>query len=476
MTLFGYIPNFMKLEKLIMNSMLKKTLLAASVAATFGVNAAVIQPVDTDAMMMGTQLQVISAEGFAIVESIGVGTGADEVLVQVLPEIPTYFQSDILEFVFTGATVDENVSLSTVQLRLASDDTVVAQALEVSDNVVSFVLIDTAAGNTGFDNPLLADAGVALYVDGITLSEVAGPVSASYSIIRGDRTFDSAASTAVVTIGSQFAATVAEELNGVVDVENDRQTFVGGGVSDSFGLTLASTADLLTVTPTDAAITIAGEDLTFLVDEEGDLLASQVGVALNANTVTTTDSVTEDGLVVVELGVDVTGTTTVTLSNSTDEDAPALVAPQSFTADFGVDYELTTNAASTGSIAFNGLDIGAWSLNGATLNVPYMPFGSGITQILYVSNDSDVDGMIEVSALSSTGEVMGPVALNITATAQTVTNIGSATLQALSEAGIQLQGARLDLTFTITAPTDSIELFAAYNSRGDRLAVPVTKN
>lgn len=462
-----------------MNSMLRKTLLAASVAATFGVNAAVITPVDTDGATMGVQLETISAEGFAIVGSIDVGLAAGDVTVQITPEAPNYFREDSLILNVTGATIDTSVPLSGIQLVDAAGTTAFAQAIVVEEDQIVFSLVSTDPNPANpFTNVLTtAAAGVDLFLTGVTFDEVSGPVAVSYFVERGTRDIDPASATSVVTIGSQFAASVETALNGVVDVNNQRQTFAAFGTttsSDSFELTLTSAADLLPVVPSDATIVVEGEDLTFLVDEDGDLLAGQVSVAVNNTATASTDTLTDDGLVSIAIGSDVTGTTMVTLANATGDDAPALVAPQSFTADFAVDYELASNAASTGSIAFNDLNVGAWSLNGASLNVPYLPYGNGLSQVITVSNESDVDGAIEMTVLSDTGEVMGPVMLDVVAAAQSVTSIGGAVSQALSDAGITGRRVNLDITFTITAPSSAVSMFVNYNVRGDRIPVPVT--
>lgn len=144
--------------------------------------------------------------------------------------------------------------------------------------------------------------------------------------------------------------------------------------------------------------------------------------------------------------------------------AATVLRPQEFT------YDATVTYGNSGAkeVASNEA-LGSWVLNGAEVVVPYMPYGPGITQIIYVSNRSDQDGDIYVTAIDEDGNSyeLGMVG---TATAGSVTKITDDVYT-----GLGLDQARVSMTITVNAPSNDVEVFAAYNARGNRLSVQPSK-
>jgi len=96
-----------------------------------------------------------------------------------------------------------------------------------------------------------------------------------------------------------------------------------------------------------------------------------------------------------------------------------------------------------------GLNGGAWVLNGATVNVPYMPYSANASQILYVTNAGSQSGEIEVTAFDDQGNTynLGNVG---TVGANSVKKITAQVGQAL--AGPGFTGGKVSMTITVNAP------------------------
>ena len=100
-----------------------------------------------------------------------------------------------------------------------------------------------------------------------------------------------------------------------------------------------------------------------------------------------------------------------------------------------------------------------------------MPYGSGITQFIYVTNTGNVSGDIEVQGYDQSGTAFGPVAVNATAKAKAVTNITNAVNAALEDAGVNVTTGRVSFTLVINSPSADVEVTSGYNSRGNRVLV-----
>ena len=125
-------------------------------------------------------------------------------------------------------------------------------------------------------------------------------------------------------------------------------------------------------------------------------------------------------------------------------------------------------AAEEGEDTFSaGEDVpaGEWTLNGNVVNIPYMPFAPGISQILYVTNSGDFDGGVYVTAHDEDGTHydLGMVA---TAGASSVTKITAQVKDAL--AAQDFTNGKLSIDVTVNAPDGDITVQAAYNIGSDR--------
>lgn len=118
---------------------------------------------------------------------------------------------------------------------------------------------------------------------------------------------------------------------------------------------------------------------------------------------------------------------------------------------------------------------GAWTLNGASIDVAFMPYTEGTSRILNLTNRSSQTGAISVSARNesgtscpafSAGTIGGNSILNISA----AVDAGIRNCYGASFAG------RVYLTVTANIPGASAELYSGYNRNGSLSTIVNTSN
>jgi hypothetical protein len=301
------------------------------------------------------------------------------------------------------------------------------------------------------------------------------------------------AASRVATIGSvrtQFLApTDVTRLNGVVDVDSGRYQFENGHDTGSLLSATGASSDTLTFTLQNRAddgaavltsiVGVINGDFSFVDGgnttagcQAGDLgaghgLISASGATLSINSDCTklTFTATSAGVVKISLG---TGSSSTTPTNG-----GVLDAPQAFTVDPLTYSYAGAGGGSTGSasVAFSSTgSAGSWTLNGSISKIAYMPYGTGISRIVYITNRSTQSGGVSATAFNDAG-VECEIENVATATKGSVTN-----LSAGLDAGVAAcYGASFNgkVAFEITAniPGDKAEVYSAYNVNGNRVIV-----
>jgi hypothetical protein len=124
------------------------------------------------------------------------------------------------------------------------------------------------------------------------------------------------------------------------------------------------------------------------------------------------------------------------------------------------------------SITVSNVSLGAWKLNGFQSQVAYMPYQTGIGQIIYIANRSSQDGAITVDWIDQNGN-------GDSFDAGIVAAGSTRALADAIRAGLpaeQRQGGRLALTITANVPACDAQLNAQYNVSGDRAFSVATDN
>lgn len=304
-----------------------------------------------------------------------------------------------------------------------------------------------------------------------------------------------------VQVQSQFAITTQQKLNGIIDVYQDRKAFFdpedvcpGGNATSApacvpaaatpftqndtlnfstftLGNPIPALWSAPTVTPTAAVVTITG-DFTWVdgsdtnsTCDSGEFATAIVGFAGWA--VASTSSCAQ--LVLNQTG----GPPVVDTVTTGYFRVPGnkVLAATDYVGDIEWTYGLTASPATIGKTAL-AWDPGAWTINGAQVYIQYMPYGTGLSRIIYAANDGVLNP--EVTAdITANGSTFS-CALG-TAPAKTVTNLSGVIDTCVAAKGITTGKVAILLTFI--APDQDIEVYSAYNAGGtDRGTVVNTSN
>ena len=265
---------------------------------------------------------------------------------------------------------------------------------------------------------------------------------------------DTDANGTLATKKSQFnAATVSTSFNAVLDVATARKAFVTD-TTDTVAWTITNpdtTGWLNVASITSTVVTVKGESGKFT-----GLDSSHFAVAGGGTAVYTSDS----DNVVVTYSSDVTSDT-LTFTPPTGDSAVAMNA-QSFTVDVVYNYNNGASTASSTTVV-SGISAGAWTQNGATVVVPYMPYSDNASQIIYLTNKGTLSGDISVTAYDESGNAYDLGVMTTTSPGK-LTKLATLIKTALEAKGVSK--AKLTLTITAEVPKADIIVFASYNVGG----------
>jgi len=306
--------------------------------------------------------------------------------------------------------------------------------------------------------------------------------------------------------GETVGAVTTSQLSGVVDVTSGRIFFAGptippiAGNSDTTSWQaidkatgpalaaggLAASGDFFalgspvaTLTGKTATMTgiftnlIGASTCSFPTTPPGALVLTGVAVgnttlSSDCSTITTTISAPAKGA---------TENASYTFDGETGK---VLVAPQTFSGTFKFSYSGSVfgGGVATGSRtdgAAQGINPGSWSLNGFNAFVSYMPFGTGISQILYITNKSSQTGAVTIVGYNDQGKALvsfaaGTVAPGTVLQLSTALDTGVA-----AQFGAAFTG-KVSFNVIANIPAPLAELYSAYNVSGNRVSVLNTSN
>lgn len=402
-----------------------------------------------------------------------------------------YSADDRIALTITGATV---VSGTDLTADMICNNGVIVGFLNRSGNVINFRVNQVNVAN---------NLGAECTIDGIQVSKaslaVSTKVTAAYAVETslgepidlgcanpgspGQKVSCGTTVPNLVTLAnirSQFKAGVTANetpYNGIIDVEADREIFAeddeftGGKEEDSLFITVSNEGSLLeSVDSVSGELTVdgdfswaAGTDGVCATGDDVGAVVSDVG----APAVFASDcaSFTVDyGLLPDNVDTTVNDVIILVVPGA---GSGVKLSPQSFAADYVFAYP--TNK--TSSIKFSA---GAWTINGALVFVPYMPYGDNITQIVYIANRGAQDGTITVDAFDEAGNsyTFGVGLVQ----AGTVRKLAQELLDGLTLGGFVPPG-KVAFEITVTAPDKDIDVYSAYNVGGsDRGTVVNSQN
>lgn len=452
-----------------MKQLFKSTLLAAAVAATCGT---------ANAGTVAVTKQVHSSEGLAgvtasqqsgnITYTLGATYREGDKLTLTLPRNTlnktnpsTGFPSVVVMDPVNGPVEDDTIAGLTWGLLNTTVDATLTDG-SIVDQVTYRVTALTQPHN-GSNVPwehgstvggVLGGGADKLFISYNPQTLLTAPITVSVSsqTQSGDVLDNAGTRTATIAEAkTQFGAlTVGTKFNGVIDVTQARLQFVSG-MTDMMAYTVAnpSTTGWLNVaTVTSAKASVYGEAGKQTGLKTANWASANGAVTYTADAakveIAYTSAVTND---------------MVTFTAPAAKDNVALEA-QKFTTDFTYNYTSAGSQAGVQSIA-TGAASGEWTLNGATVNIPYMPYSANASQIVYVSNAGALAGDITATAFDDKGNMydLGKIG---TANPKTVTKLTTQLGQALQSKGFT--AGKLSITITVNAAADDVTVYASYNA------------
>jgi hypothetical protein len=242
-------------------------------------------------------------------------------------------------------------------------------------------------------------------------------------------------------------------FDGVVDVAASRKALTTASDSATFTITNPTTTGWLTTVAT------AGTKVNLHADLAGfDLVKGNGSVTTGASSKVAYDDAAK--MVSITYTGEVT-TDTITITPPVDSTTAKTEAVILNAQDFMVEGSYTYGTA--GVAALGKVAAGEWTLNGAVVSVPYMPYSANASQILYVTNTGSLDADISVTAIDDKGMMydLGKVGV---AGKGAVTKITKEVGDALTAAGFA--GGKVAMTITVNAQDKDITVYASYNVGG----------
>ena len=449
-----------------MKQLFKTTLLATAVAVTCGT---------ATAGTVSVTLQTHSAEGLTGVTANQTSNAISYTLAAA------YQEGDRITFTFPANSLVANgfpAQINVPAVNNATADNAIAglalgllnsDANSVTYRVTSITQpTDGATPPTSYTDRTTIGARLNLGTVQYTASALrAGAITVEVNSVTaaGDNLDTTGTRTATVArTRSQFgSASVTTQFDAVIDVSKMRQAFASG-TSDSMTWQVSPVSttgwlNVATVNPTNGTVVnLFGE-----AGKMGNVVATQ----WSSGSGTRAFNAENANLTISYSGM--TTNDTVTFTPLTGDNA-TIIEAQNFTADFVYRY---TSAASQEGVATvgTGVNAGSWTLNGAVVNIPYMPYGPTASQVIYVSNAGTQAGDISAIAFDNNGRTYDLGVIG-TANANTVTRLQDVVNNALRAQGFN--GRQASITITVNAPEDSITVHSAFNIGGNDRAFVIT--
>jgi hypothetical protein len=389
-------------------------------------------------------------------------------------------------------------------------------------NNPTFALLSSSAGSATYRVTALSSAGnstknavvalpntIEVDMGLVTGSSITVAFSASTSAgdvfdtsnVYSDSDTTYAGSATLVSLYSQFTGGVASggSLDGIVDVNpggtTTPLTTFSTGASDVLTLTTSTTA--LTSTQTRGSTnsrfdkTADVSSVTYTVKGDfswaGQTLKDTIFAPGCANSTTaskvTLVAATAGSVSFDCVGRDAVGTsaangaTTLTITPNAQTGLTAIPTGK-FTASAAVNYfspasESGANGKTAQSVIATDKEAGEWTINGAQIFVPYMPYGSTIDQIIYVANKSSVAGDVSLQYINTDTTAVVNVGKIGSVGARSTKNIAGLIRDALP--ATVLASGRVAFIVTINAPSGDVDMLASYKIGDDRAFVQVRK-
>lgn len=474
-----------------MKTIFKKTLVAVALA---GLSANAFAAVDTvtDSVAVTYSVERLDNTASTVTiprENYEITLGAE------------YAIGDIIKFTFSNDAIAASQYRSTITtsntlLATGLPDTNSAGAtltlglLSSDATSVTYRVTEVSAALTTVGQKFTIAAGATLAASAAKLKSGSG-LTVTYAAQTSNGVVIDAGSTAkptfqLVHTATEYTSRVDEKLNATIDVEEGRLLFSNVGAHsttvDRLGVTAAQVPGIdtdgtgaLPVTNFTSPTTLVSVehvikgDFSWVVDStpsttalnpvDATLAITGCTGATDAGDATwTATSVTFECTNAGAIDLDFNIVQANTTAGTSAKVLP--VGKYTYTAD------VTYNAGAADKVlnVASGADAGEWTLNGSTVNVPYMVFGTlnGLAygQIINVANNSSVEGDIVVDVWKEDGSVLLSNVKVATSKANSTTSIAGAIRTALAAEGFT--DGKVSLRIVTNAPDNAVSVYSAY--------------
>lgn len=444
------------MKKLRIKKCLKKTLIAATLAAmsTSAMAAAIVATTSVHDNVVAFPVADYSAEGIVSEDSIPLTA----IGIQLAGE---YSVGDVITFDITGGTIDTDNTTAVLTLEDGVDtagadtDTLVFGELDTTASKITFRVTELVLGASS------TTIGATVKLDGVNLvTASAANTTVKFSAVTASGSFpldssDPAGTKEVVTVTEQFTSS-STKFDAVIDINQDRQNFVGATSDDEIVITVADADGVLFATATKTASVITA-DFSFLdTDASGDVSAAELtaGVSVTATSALDTAAALNAGMTELSFATDDDEAATVKFTVAGVADDNPVLTAQSFSVDTTVSYTDHGNTAAT-KVTASAASAGAWTLNGSQITFPYAPVGyDHIVTNFEIANSSSLDAEISLDAFDSAGNAYS-AKLTKVAGKKSLTSLTGADI---ADAFGLTKGTKLSLVITVNAIDDSIKI------------------
>lgn len=448
--------------------MFKKTLVAASLLMAFNASALTIT---------GTGSGNAIAEGKVSTQQIAVVKATDPSHVVTLDTLTVTLAKELIDgnlikvdFI-GGGFFDATPSVEIVASGGTSTNTADLRKIAKNDNSVTYKIENvTSQGSNSFVNSKIVFTKTGATKVDIQTASITSPVEMVVTTMNhtDNNKVVETAKVQVIDVVDQFSYAASAKYDSVIDVNADRKNFEAvSGVGDSkiadvFTFEIKDELDgvsgAVKVAPSKIDYVLKG-DFTFL-DQDPKL----DGIQTTKVTAPSGAKVEADKIAWSASSL-AASTVKIDITDKDNKSAAVALSPN--------DFDLSATITYTGGTQTFNESAGAWTLNGASADIPYVPVGEGLSQFIWVSNKGSIAGDISVTAIDQSGKAYGPYDLGMAN--KGLTPIASSILAKLKEDG--LTSGRVQMNVTVNAPEKAVTVYAAYkvDSADDRLSLPVNK-
>jgi len=289
--------------------------------------------------------------------------------------------------------------------------------------------------------------------------------------------FDNDVTTAVTiaSVADQFVAARVSAFDGEIDVSTSRLGFTNGtgdatagavvGQRDSFAFSIVNEAGMTTpASNATGSITVAltaPSGWGFLDTDGNNVIDSTTptGGVVVSNSGTAT--LAAGGVLNININTLASLTHTVTVGRTNTTAAGTAFEAQTFSSS-GISMK-----AGAAPALVTAVTPGTWTLNGTTVQVPYMPYGSSIDQVIRVNNRSTQTAGVTVQARNAAGTLCAASTLSgVTIAANQVKDIAADVKTYVNNcfsAAADAPNHRVSLSITTNLPSAQTEVYTGFN-------------